>query len=175
MLSCFIKIQIGLTFLVPAYRDVLEKKAIKWAFVFTSTHSVSILLQPDKNLCCTHISNQQAAVSWSVKYTTCRHNTAIRPRHGTQLRCHLTHLCFFDGAFCFSCLLFASLTAAAAAVSVSSSNPSSWFVSVDIDGRLRFIWRRRSCQTTITQILSTVTGWAQCNNLRSFGLWSSTY
>ena len=34
IISCFIKIQIGLTFPVPAYLGVLEKRPFKWVSIF---------------------------------------------------------------------------------------------------------------------------------------------
>jgi len=34
IISCFIKIQIGLTFLVPAYSGCLGKEAVKWVSVY---------------------------------------------------------------------------------------------------------------------------------------------
>jgi len=41
VLSCFIKIQIGLTFLVLAYQSCAAKEAVKWVFCFCSTATAS--------------------------------------------------------------------------------------------------------------------------------------
>jgi len=42
IISCFIKIQIGLTFLVPAYRGCPWKEAIKWAYVLAVEGVLSV-------------------------------------------------------------------------------------------------------------------------------------
>jgi len=39
IISCFIKVQIGLIFLVPAYRGFPGKEAVKWVFVCFLPHS----------------------------------------------------------------------------------------------------------------------------------------
>jgi len=43
IISCLVKIQIGLTFLVPAYRGYPGKDAVKWVFVFIRDPSVPIV------------------------------------------------------------------------------------------------------------------------------------
>jgi len=44
IISCFIKIQNGLTFLVPAYSGCLGKEAIKWMSVCCDTITASVLM-----------------------------------------------------------------------------------------------------------------------------------